>query len=119
MQACPFGAIQYDTRTRKAIKCDYCMHRVDKGLQPACVIKCSTHCMYFGSPHHIMTYMRERTALGVAEAYMNGRGSNTICTPAHAYPEKTLFIPRVRRKPGVITAKITGITPAQKVASGK
>jgi Fe-S-cluster-containing hydrogenase component 2 len=29
MQACPFGAIQYDTRTRKAIKCDFCKHRVD------------------------------------------------------------------------------------------
>jgi Fe-S-cluster-containing dehydrogenase component len=115
MQACPFGAIQYDSRTRKAIKCDYCMHRVDKGLQPACVTKCSTHCMYFGNPHHIMTYMRERTALGVASAYMDGRGNDTLCSPGYVFPEKNLFVPRIRRKPGALMGRITRITPPQKV----
>jgi Fe-S-cluster-containing dehydrogenase component len=29
MQACPYGAIQYDSRSGKAIKCDFCKHRVD------------------------------------------------------------------------------------------
>ncbi len=29
MQACPFGAPQFDSRTGKVIKCDFCMHRVD------------------------------------------------------------------------------------------
>ncbi len=29
MQACPFGAVQWDSRTNKVIKCDYCINRVD------------------------------------------------------------------------------------------
>tara|TARA_B100001971_G_C18156283_1_gene518731 strand:+ start:142 stop:945 length:804 start_codon:yes stop_codon:yes gene_type:complete len=29
IQACPYGAIQYDTKTGKAIKCDFCKHRID------------------------------------------------------------------------------------------
>ncbi|MCK6543788.1 4Fe-4S dicluster domain-containing protein [bacterium] len=29
-------------------KCTFCIHRVEKGLEPACVSVCPTHCMYFG-----------------------------------------------------------------------
>ena len=29
-------------------KCTFCIHRVRKGLQPACVSVCPTKCMYFG-----------------------------------------------------------------------
>ena len=29
-------------------KCTFCLHRVKKGEEPACVAVCPTHCMYFG-----------------------------------------------------------------------
>ncbi len=38
--ACPYKAMFFNTQTRKAEKCHMCMHRIDKGLLPACVITC-------------------------------------------------------------------------------
>lgn len=29
-------------------KCTFCIHRVEEGLDPACVSVCPTYCMYFG-----------------------------------------------------------------------
>ena len=29
-------------------KCTFCHHRVDQGMDPACVSTCPTGCMYFG-----------------------------------------------------------------------
>lgn len=45
--ACPWGIPQLNPETGKAIKCDYCMDRVDAGLKPACVSKCTTHALKF------------------------------------------------------------------------
>lgn len=41
--ACPWGIPQLNYEIEKAIKCDYCKDRVDKGLKPACVTKCTAH----------------------------------------------------------------------------
>ena len=40
MQACPYDAIYIDPETETAAKCNYCAHRTEIGLQPACVIAC-------------------------------------------------------------------------------
>ena len=40
MQACPYDALYIDPETQTAAKCHYCAHRVEVGLQPACVIVC-------------------------------------------------------------------------------
>lgn len=45
--ACPWNIPQYNSETNKAVKCDYCMDRVDAGLKPACVTKCTTHALKF------------------------------------------------------------------------
>ncbi|MCX5877465.1 MAG: 4Fe-4S ferredoxin, partial [Deltaproteobacteria bacterium] len=42
---CPWGIPQHNPETNKAVKCDYCMDRLDAGLQPACVTKCTTHAL--------------------------------------------------------------------------
>lgn len=47
--ACPWGAPQWNPETGKVVKCDYCMDRLDAGLKPACVTKCVTHCLDFGT----------------------------------------------------------------------
>lgn len=66
MRACPWGAPQWNPETGKAIKCDYCMDRVDKGLEPACVAKCVTKCLHFGRPENVTDARRDRHAKAMA-----------------------------------------------------
>ncbi|MCF8033825.1 MAG: 4Fe-4S dicluster domain-containing protein [Desulfarculaceae bacterium] len=69
--ACPWGACQWDPATAKAVKCDYCMDRLDQGLNPACVTKCLTQCLEFGSADKLPTGQRERFAAQVARDHFN------------------------------------------------
>lgn len=45
--SCPYGA-RFIHPDGYADKCTFCIHRVERGLQPACVSVCPTHCMHFG-----------------------------------------------------------------------
>jgi Fe-S-cluster-containing dehydrogenase component/formate-dependent nitrite reductase membrane component NrfD len=40
MQACPYDALYIDPTTNTAAKCHYCAHRIEVGLEPACVVVC-------------------------------------------------------------------------------
>lgn len=48
MQACPYDALYIDPDTSTAAKCNYCAHRVDVGLEPACVNVCPEHAIISG-----------------------------------------------------------------------
>jgi formate-dependent nitrite reductase membrane component NrfD len=48
MQACPYDALYIDPKTETAAKCNYCAHRVDIGLEPACVNVCPEHAIISG-----------------------------------------------------------------------
>ena len=48
MQACPYDAIYIDPNTNTAAKCNYCAHRVEVGLEPACVIVCPERAIIAG-----------------------------------------------------------------------
>lgn len=47
-QACPYGAPQLDTKAGKMTKCDACVDRLAKGLQPTCVEACPQRALEFG-----------------------------------------------------------------------
>ncbi len=48
VQACPYDALYIDEDTHTAAKCNFCAHRVDDGLEPACVVVCPTHSIWAG-----------------------------------------------------------------------
>ena len=48
MQGCPYDALYIDPDTNTAAKCHYCAHRVESGLEPACVIVCPVQAIIAG-----------------------------------------------------------------------
>jgi Fe-S-cluster-containing dehydrogenase component/formate-dependent nitrite reductase membrane component NrfD len=52
MQACPYDALYIDPRSHTAAKCNYCAHRTELGLEPACVVVCPEHAIIVGDMHN-------------------------------------------------------------------
>ena len=48
MQACPYDALYIDPDSHTAAKCNFCAHRVERGLEPACVVVCPTEAICLG-----------------------------------------------------------------------
>ena len=48
IQACPYDAVYLDPETNAAAKCTFCAHRIEVGLEPACVVVCPEHAILAG-----------------------------------------------------------------------
>ncbi len=48
LEACPYGAIIFNSETDKAEKCNLCRHRIDDGVEPFCVTCCEGQAINFG-----------------------------------------------------------------------
>jgi Fe-S-cluster-containing dehydrogenase component/formate-dependent nitrite reductase membrane component NrfD len=48
MAACPYDAIFINPEDHSAEKCNFCAHRLDVGLEPACVVVCPTQAILVG-----------------------------------------------------------------------
>ena len=66
-QACPYDAIYIDANTHTAAKCNFCAHRVDEGLEPACVVVCPTHSIWVGDLSDPMSGISQLLAEGAVE----------------------------------------------------
>src|SRR6266702_8304920 len=51
MAACPYDAIFINPEDHSAEKCNLCAHRLDMGLEPACVVVCPTEAILVGDLH--------------------------------------------------------------------
>jgi Fe-S-cluster-containing dehydrogenase component/formate-dependent nitrite reductase membrane component NrfD len=51
MAACPYDAIFINPQDHSAEKCNFCAHRIDMGLEPACVVVCPTEAILVGDLH--------------------------------------------------------------------
>ena len=51
MQACPYDALYIDPHDNTAQKCNYCVHRIEVGLEPACVVVCPEGAIISGDVH--------------------------------------------------------------------
>ncbi|HLF68050.1 MAG TPA: 4Fe-4S dicluster domain-containing protein, partial [Gaiellaceae bacterium] len=48
MAACPYDAIFINPDDHSAEKCNFCSHRIDAGLEPACVVVCPVEAILVG-----------------------------------------------------------------------
>jgi Fe-S-cluster-containing dehydrogenase component/formate-dependent nitrite reductase membrane component NrfD len=48
MQACPYDALYIDPDTDTAAKCNFCTHRLEVSLEPACVVVCPEQAIVCG-----------------------------------------------------------------------
>jgi Fe-S-cluster-containing dehydrogenase component/formate-dependent nitrite reductase membrane component NrfD len=68
MQACPYDALYIDPETHTAAKCNYCAHRIDIGLEPACVNVCPTQAIISGDlddPDSRISRLKSREVVSV------------------------------------------------------
>jgi Fe-S-cluster-containing dehydrogenase component/formate-dependent nitrite reductase membrane component NrfD len=52
MQACPYDALYIDPYSHTAAKCNYCAHRTEVGIEPACVVVCPERAIIAGDLHN-------------------------------------------------------------------
>lgn len=59
MAACPYDAIFINPEDHSAEKCNFCAHRIDVGLEPACVIVCPTQALLVGDLNDQTSYVAQ------------------------------------------------------------
>jgi Fe-S-cluster-containing dehydrogenase component/formate-dependent nitrite reductase membrane component NrfD len=62
MQACPYDALYIDPYSHTAAKCNYCAHRTELGMEPACVVVCPEHAIIAGDMHNPATEIAQLIA---------------------------------------------------------
>ena len=64
MQACPYDALYIDPQDQTAQKCNYCVHRVEIGIEPACVVVCPEQSIIAGDLDDPTTKIARMVAAG-------------------------------------------------------
>lgn len=59
MAACPYDAIFINPNDHSAEKCNFCAHRIDVGLEPACVVVCPTQAILIGDMNDQSSYVAQ------------------------------------------------------------
>ena len=78
MQACPYDALYLNEDTGGAEKCHYCAHRVEQGLEPACVVVCPEQAIIAGDLHDPNSKIAQHARMpeAVARRPEQGTGPN-------------------------------------------
>ncbi len=75
MQACPYDALYIDPETHTAAKCNYCAHRIDIGLEAACVNVCPEHAIISGDMDNAETEIAQLLAREPVKARKPEKGT--------------------------------------------
>ena len=65
---CPFGAPQFPEGKTMA-KCDACIARVTRGMEPACVRTCTTKALTFGPVEELTEQRAQAVSTKIVRAY--------------------------------------------------
>jgi Fe-S-cluster-containing dehydrogenase component/formate-dependent nitrite reductase membrane component NrfD len=98
MAACPYDAIFINPEDHSAEKCNFCAHRLDMGLEPACVVVCPVGAILVGDmndPGSVVASMAQRSAVTVRRPEKETR-PKLFYTGAHA----ATLDPIAARRPG-------------------
>ncbi len=76
MQACPYDALYIDPKNNTAAKCNYCAHRIDIGLEPACVNVCPEHAIISGDMENPDTEIAQLLARQQVKVRKTEKGTN-------------------------------------------
>jgi Fe-S-cluster-containing dehydrogenase component/formate-dependent nitrite reductase membrane component NrfD len=101
--ACPYDAIFINPEDHSAEKCNFCAHRLDVGLEPACVVVCPTEAILVGDlndPLARVTEIVNRDAVTVRrpekdtrpKLFYKGAHQATLDPIAARRPEGGLFM---------------------------
>ena len=101
--ACPYDAIFINPEDHSAEKCNFCAHRLDVGLEPACVVVCPTQAILVGDmndPDSAVSNLIHREPVAVRrpeketrpKLYYKGAHQTTLDPLAAARPEGGLFM---------------------------
>ncbi len=103
MAACPYDAIFINPEDHSAEKCNFCAHRIDVGLEPACVVICPTQAILIGDMNDSDSYVAQivnREAVSVRrpeketlpKLFYKGAHQATLDPLAARRPEGGLFM---------------------------
>ena len=103
MAACPYDAIFINPEDHSAEKCNFCAHRIDVGLEPACVVVCPTQAILIGDLNDQTSYVAQivgREAVNVRrpeketlpKLFYKGAHQATLDPLAAQRPEAGLFM---------------------------
>ena len=101
--ACPYDAIFINPDDHSAEKCNFCAHRLDVGLEPACVVVCPTEAILVGDledPGSLVTQMVGREPVAVRrpeketrpKLFYRGAHQATLDPLAARRPEGGIFM---------------------------
>ena len=101
--ACPYDAIFINPEDHSAEKCNFCAHRLDVGLEPACVVVCPTQAILVGDmndPATRVAQIIQRDAVTVRrpekethpKLFYRGAHQTTLDPLAARRPEGGLFM---------------------------
>jgi Fe-S-cluster-containing dehydrogenase component/formate-dependent nitrite reductase membrane component NrfD len=101
--ACPYDAIFINPEDHSAEKCNFCAHRIDVGLEPACVVVCPTQALLVGDmndPLSEVSRIIHRDAVAVRKPekethpklFYKGADSVTLDPLAARRPDGGLFM---------------------------
>jgi Fe-S-cluster-containing dehydrogenase component/formate-dependent nitrite reductase membrane component NrfD len=85
LNACPYDALYIDPNSHTAAKCNFCAHRVDDGLEPACQVVCPTNAIISGDVDDPTSRISEllRVTPHEVRAPEQGTGPNVFYLGAH------------------------------------
>ena len=116
MAACPYDAIFINPDDHSAEKCNFCAHRIDMQLEPACVVVCPTQAILVGDLNDADSYVaqivnRESVAVRRPEKetlpklFYKGAHQATLDPLAAMRPEGGLFMWSEQQEgPGFVTS---------------